>query len=140
MQRTKAAAEPAELGVLIAAKPVEGGGACGEVCGSGDGGGGGGDGGGGGGGGGDGGDGSGGMACTFTPLWTFRTTPRDATQPAVGCEPIFSSPAVSGATGDIFFGCMDARLYAVRLGVEVGVGVGVGLILMLTPYPDPDPK
>ena len=56
----------------------------------------------------------------FTPLWTFRTTPRATpqpagyeSQPAAGCEPIFSSPAVSTATGVVFFGCMDGRLYAV---------------------------
>ena len=103
------------------AKPAEGGGACGEEGGSQDGDGGGSGDGGGGDGGGSGGDGGGGgggrVAWTFTPLWTFRTTPRDAAQPAAGCEPIFSSPAVSGVTGDIFFGCMDARLYAVALGV-----------------------
>ena len=109
MQRTEAAA-----------KVAEGGGACGEEGGSG------GDGGGGSGGDGGGG-GSGRVACTFTPLWTFRTTPRDASQPAAGCEPIFSSPAVSGATGDIFFGCMDARLYAVALGLGVGAEAGVGV-------------
>ena len=104
----------------------------------------------------------------FTPLWTFRTTPRATpqpagyeSQPAAGCEPIFSSPAVStaavdpnpspnpnatpnpdpnpnpnpnpnanpnsdpypnpspnpypnqvsAATGVVYFGCMDGRLY-----------------------------
>jgi outer membrane protein assembly factor BamB len=35
------------------------------------------------------------------------------------CEPIFSTPAVSGASGLVLFGCMDGRLYAVTPQGEV---------------------